>query len=197
MNANMNKLLNTISVALITLLASVLPVSAQDAVGETDALSRTVGLETAAVIVAIDQQTREITLNSGMFQFMVYAPERVINLADINVGDSIVGTYSASVEVELRAPTEAELAEPWKVLEEGALTGEGDDLSVEKARLVRAVVTVAAVDTAKRIVVVTDSRGATHFISDVEPEKLTDLAVAQQIVVVFTESMAVTLEKKS
>jgi hypothetical protein len=197
MNANMNKLVNTISGALITLLLSVVPVSAQEAVGETDALSRTVGLEIEAEIAAVDQQTREITFKSGMFQFSVYVPERVINLADINVGDIIVGTYSASVEVELGSPTEADLAEPWNVLEEGALTGEGDDLGVEKARLVRAVVTVAGVDTARGIVVVTDSRGAVHFISEVEPEKLTGLAVAQQIVVVFTNSMAVTLEKKS
>ncbi len=197
MNINMNNLVNTISGALITLLVSIVPVSAQEAVGETDALSRAVGLEIEAVVVAVDQQTREIALTSGMFQFRVYVPERVINLADLNVGDSIVGSYSASVEIELRSPTEADLAEPWNVLEEGALTGEGDDLGVEKARLVRAVVTVEGVDTARGIVVVTDSRGAAHFISEVEPEKLTGLTVAQQIVVVFTDSMAVTLQKKS
>jgi hypothetical protein len=36
-----------------------------------------------------------------------------------------------------------------------------------------------------------------HFIMEVEPEKLSNLAEGQQIVVVFTEATAVTLEKKS
>ena len=36
-----------------------------------------------------------------------------------------------------------------------------------------------------------------HFITDVEPEKLASLTEGQQVVVVFTEATAVTLEKKS
>ncbi|MCB1703404.1 MAG: hypothetical protein KDI17_01010 [Halioglobus sp.] len=184
-------------IAMLTLLVAALPATAQQSAADSESLGRAVGAELEAEVSAIDTTTREITLSSGMFSFTVYAPEGVVDLAAISVGDRVVGTYSAAVEVELRAPTEAELASPWEVLAEGAVTGDAGNRSVETARLVRAVVTVAALDKAKGLVVVTDSRGFMHFIGDVEPEKLADVAVAQQLVVVFTESMVVSIEKKA
>tara|TARA_R110002124_G_scaffold61822_3_gene169163 strand:- start:15410 stop:15994 length:585 start_codon:yes stop_codon:yes gene_type:complete len=194
MNNAKNVLSHFIHIALITLLVSALPATAEE---DTETLGRTVGAELEADVAAIDTQTREITLSNGMLGFTVYAPEGVVDLANISVGDRVKGTYSASVEVELRAPTEAELAKPWEVLEEGAVTGEADDRAVEAARLVRAVVTIAALDKTKGLVVVTDSRGYMHFIDGVETDKMANLAVSQQVVIVFTESMVVTIEKTS
>ena len=195
MNDKIHKLSGTVGAALLTLLVSVSPVSAQAITGESETLSREVGLETEALVAAVDLKTREVALKSGFFEFTVYAPEGVINLADISVGDSVVGTFSAVVEVELRAPTAAELAEPWAVLEGGSLTGEGKDAVVATARLVRAVVTVSVMDKDKGFLIVKDSRGMQHLIAHVEPEKLTGLSVNDKVVVLFTEAMAVTFEK--
>jgi hypothetical protein len=192
-----NTLFSIFNAALISLLLSATSVIAQDAGGDTETLGRSVGVELDATVASVDAQTREISLSSGIFKFTAYAPENIIDLSEISVGDRVTGTYSASVEAELRAPTDAELAAPWEVLEEGAVGGEGADISVEKVRMVRAVVTISGLDQAKGILVVEDSRGLMHFITGVEPEKMAGLAAAQQVVVVFTESMVVTLEKKS
>lgn len=197
MNDKTQKLSGTIGAILLSLLVSASAVSAQEITGESETLSREVGSEIEAVVTAVDVKTREVALKSGFFQFTVYAPEGVINLEDISVGDSVASAFSAAVEVELRAPTAAELAQPWEVLEEGALTGEGNDVSVEKARLVRAVVAVSVMDKAKGVIIVKDSRGMMHLIAHVEPEKLTDLNVGDKVVVLFTESIAVTFEPKS
>ena len=45
--------------------------------------------------------------------------------------------------------------------------------------------------------VIKDSRGKVHMIGDVEPEKMTGVKVGQTAVIVFTEAMALTLEKKA
>lgn len=108
--------------------------------------------------------------------------------------DRVTGTYFfATLKADLRAPTDEELANPWEVVEEGGASGE----SIDAARLVRAVATVLAIDKTKGAIVITDSRDMTHFIANVEPEKLAALTVGQKVVVVFTEAMAVSLEKKS
>ena len=43
-------------------------------------------------------------------------------------------------------------------------------------------------------VTVLDSRGAAHVITDVEPEKMSNVTLGQSIVLVYTEALAISLE---
>jgi hypothetical protein len=151
-----------------------------------------------AEVTAIDLQTREVTLKgSHGFETTLVAPENVVKLEDVHVGDRVVGTFFAALEGEVRTPTAEELAEPWMVLQGKSVSGDTASPGVDAARVIRAVVTIEALNPDKGVVVVKDSRGKEHFIGGVEPEKMAGVKVGQTAVVVFTEAMALTLEKKA
>jgi len=152
-------------------------------------------LQLEGSIGAIDLQSREISLNVIGMVFTVFVPE-TLDLDNIQVGDKVTVKYFTATELELDDPTAEDLADPWTVVEAGELAEDGGELGVEAARTVRAVVTVLLSDKANERMAVKDSRGMTHFIMNVEPEKLNNLAVGQKIVVVFAEATAVILEKK-
>jgi hypothetical protein len=178
--------------ALITVLVSALPVAAEDAQGQAGAIATAMVIDVDGKVEAVDIKTREIGLGSGIgLRSTVFVPKG-INIDDITVGDHLKGTYVTATETDLRAPpTAEELADPWEVIEESVKTGSAGQESIG----VRAVVTIVAVDTGRGMIVVTDSRAMTHFIANVEAEKLAGLTAGQKVVVEFTEAMALTLEK--
>lgn len=197
----MNYLINMFSkltqTALITLVLLAVSVTAANGDESSDATGRAMAVELEGTVNAIDLKSRDISLTVALgLVFTVFIPES-LELDTIRVGDQVRLKYFAAAEIELRKPTAEEIADPWTVVEEGELAEDGGELSADSARVVRAVVDVVLVDKANERVAVTDSRGMSHFITDVEPEKLASLTEGQQVVVVFTEATAVTLEKKS
>lgn len=148
-----------------------------------------------AVVTDIDLETRQVSLQGPMGNTVTLtAPEQVVKLEDVSVGDTLVATYLASLEGELREPTEEELAEPWVVLEDAALSEEGEQPAVAGARVIRAVCTIEGMNRLLGTVTVLDPRGKAHVIADVEPEKMTGVTLGQTIVLVYSEAIAMTLE---
>lgn len=197
----MNQLMNTFSkithTALITLALLLAPVTAATADEPPETTGGAMAVELEGKVSAIDLQSRDISLTVALgIVFTVFIPES-LELDAISVGDQVRVKYFTAAEIELRKPTAEEIADPWTVIEQGELAEDDGELSADAARVVRAVVNVAIVDKANERIAVKDSRGMAHFIMEVEPEKLSNLAEGQQIVVVFTEATAVTLEKKS
>lgn len=195
---NLLRLFTRVSGAGLLLLAALaLPVTAEEAQKPTETGGRAVAMEIEAEVTAIDLKTREVSLRlPSNFVVTVVAPEKVIKLEDVSVGDRLVGTFFAALEAEVRTPTAEETAEPWKVLEEESVSDEGAQPGIDSARLVRAVVTIEGMNRESGVVVVKDSRGKLHMIGDVAPEKMTGVAIGQTAVIVFTEALALTLEKK-
>lgn len=185
--------------SLLSLVALALPTVAEEAQkGTTEEAGRAVAVQLEAEVAAIDLTTREVSLKTADgFLTTVVAPEKVIKLEELSVGDRLVGTFFAALEAELRAPTAAELAEPWVEVREGAVSNDGTTPGVDAARMVRAVVTIEGVNPDGGVVFFKDSRGKTHFVGGVEPEKMKSVSAGQQVVIVFTEAMALTLEKQS
>jgi hypothetical protein len=197
MNYLMNNFSKNFHAVLITLLLFLAPFSTASAQEESATTGNVMALKIEGVVSAIDLESREISLTVVMgLVFTVFIPESV-DLEGIKVGDKITGMYFTAAEIELREPTAEELADPWVIVEEGELAKDGDELDAGAARVVRAVVTVSIIEKANERIAVTDSRGKTHFLMSVEPEKLAKLAEGQKIVVVFSEATLVTLEKNS
>jgi len=184
---------------LLALVALTLPMFARAEPQKTaEPSGRAIAADIDAEVTAIDLQTREVTLKGAYgFETTLVAPERVVKLEDVHVGDRVVGTFFAALEGEVRTPTAEELAEPWIVLQGKSVSGDTANPGVDAARVIRAVVTIEALNPDKGVVVVKDSRGKEHFIGGVEPEKMAGVKVGQTAVVVFTEAMALTLEKKA
>jgi len=183
---------------LVALVALTLPMFSQAAHHETaETKGRAVVVEMEAEVTAIDLKTREVTVRGpDGTETTFHAPEKLVKLEDASVGDRVVGTFFAALEGEVRTPTAEELAEPWVEMEGKAKSTDTTHPAIESARVIRAVVTIEELNPEAGTVVIKDSRGKVHMIGDVEPEKMTGVKVGQTAVVVFTQAMVLTLEKK-
>ncbi|MEK9808466.1 MAG: hypothetical protein VW983_13250 [Halieaceae bacterium] len=147
-------------------------------------------------IVAIDNETKEVTLQGPEGnQVTVIAQEQVVKLSDLSVGDRVAAEYLASIHGEAREPTEEELANPWVVLEEGVVDEAPEHPAVGVARQIRAVVTIEAIDVDAGFLMIKDSRGKMHTIGGVPRAKLDAIAIGEMAVVVYTEALAIGLQK--
>lgn len=147
-------------------------------------------------IVAIDNETKEVTLEGPEGnQVTVVAQEQVVKLSDLSVGDRVAAEYLASAHAEAREPTEEELSNPWVVLEEGIVDQAPEHPGVGVARHIRAVVTIEAIDIDAGFLMIKDSRGKMHTIGGVPRAKLDAIAVGEMAVVVYSEALAIGLQK--
>jgi hypothetical protein len=200
----MNKRMKTIAqTGMLALVAALLPMTVQadnhESVSSPEEAGtvRAIAVTMEAEVVAIDLETREVSLKSADGNIVtLHSPERVVKLEDISLGDMVVTRYFAALEGEVREPTAEEQAEPWVVLEEEAVSAEGEPAAIGGARIVRAVCTIEGMNRELGIVTIKDSRGKVHMIGDVEPEKMAGVTLGQTVVIVYAEAMALTLEKK-
>ena len=187
-----------IQASVLALMVLALPLAAQAEHHEEDQGSgRAVAVSVEAVVTAIDLETRQISLQGPDGNVVTMTSgEQVVKLEDIKVGDRLVATYVAALEGELREPTAEELAEPWVVVEQGAVSGEGERPAIGGARVIRAVCTIEGINRELGAVTIKDPNGKLHVIGDVEAHKMEGVTLGQTVVVVYTEALALTLEKK-
>ena len=180
--------------AAIALLSS--PVFAEQAAPAEDTV-RVMGVSLEAEVTAIDYKTREVSMRGPQGNIVtITAGDHIGRLEDITVGDSIVTTYIASLEGELRKPTEEELAEPWVEVDGAAKAADDAEPGAMVGRVIRAVCTLEGMNRLLGTITVKDPRGKYHVIGDVEPEKMEGVVLGATLVLVYTEAMAITLEKK-
>ena len=189
-------LFKTLHTSLLAALVLVLPIAAQAAHHEEEeANGRAMALTVEAVVTAIDLETRHVSLQGpGGEIFTVNSPEAAVKLEDIKVGDRVVATYIAALEGELRAPTEEELAEPWVVIEDAAISEDPASPAMGGARVVRAVCTIEGMNRLLGTVVIKDPRGKVHVLADVEAEKMEGVTLGQTVVIIYAEALALSLE---
>ncbi len=153
-------------------------------------------MSVAAEIVAIDMDTRELSLKTPMGEVItVTAGEQVKRLNEFKVGDSVVTTYVASLEGDLRKPTEEELENPWVELDAAGIADMESLPGAAAGRVIQAVCTIEGMNRVLGTVVIMDPRGKLHVIGDVEPEKMEGVTLGETIIVTYTEAIAITLER--
>ncbi|MDA8678414.1 hypothetical protein N9L74_07050 [Luminiphilus sp.] len=157
---------------------------------------RAIVAEVEGEVVAVDLETRELVVRGPGGNFVTLsAREDGVDISQIVPGDTIVADYVASIEAEVRQPTAEELAEPWVVIGEQGNTGADDSVTAAGvARLVRAVCTIEAMDSAGNVTI-KDARGRMHTIGGVEIDKLDNVRLGDSVVVVFTEALVMSLKE--
>lgn len=179
-------------------LALALP--APHALAETKKPAPAVGdeviLTLTATIEALDLATRQITVKGPAGNVYTFPVDPAVKrLGEFKVGDSVVLDYYASLAAELRAPTEAEKAEPLAILGDA---GKADAAAGPKAgayRIIRAVVTIEGLDALTGTATVKGPRGNYVAIKVRDASVLPKLHLGETVVVVYTEAFAVRLEK--
>ena len=207
MSHTMKTLSRAARAGLIALVALTLPMLAQAAhheeaqakpQAEVQTGGRAVAMEAEAEITAVDLKTRQVTLRGpGGNTFTLQSQDKAIALEDVKVGDSVVVTYIAAMESELRVPTAEEVAAPWVELDEEAVSEDATHPGIADMRVIRAVVTVEGMNRVSGTVTVKDSRGMVHIIGDVEPEKMEGVKIGETAVIVFAEAIALTLKHQA
>jgi hypothetical protein len=177
---------------LLTLAAGAVAQEAEEEGGEV----RVAAVQVAAIITEIDHETRELTLQlpGGAFVTLTAGPN-VKRFAEFAAGDAIVTTYVTSLAGEVREPTAEERENPWQELDAAAVAGLELPPGVAGMRVIKAVCTIEGMNRVAGTVMIEDPRGKYHLIGDVEPEKFEGRMLGETIVMVYSEAVALTLEK--
>jgi hypothetical protein len=150
-------------------------------------------VEARATVIAIDAATRTVTVKGDQGVWDVEAGPDVKNFDKIEVGDVIALTYTMSVAAHIAAPGEA--APGVKDVVQTLPAGEGER---KVGREVTASLKVDAVDAAANKVTLSNASGRTRTVDVVNPqvqERLKTLKPGDVVVVTYTESLAIKLEK--
>ena len=186
-----------ISLVLGALLLCSAPAFAQQAQQSTDApRSMQQSVEATATISAIDKASRAVTLklDDGTTTEIVAGPD-VQRFDEFAVGDKVHARYTISVTSELRAPTEAEKADPLVVVEGGARAPTDAAPAAGAGRMIRVVATIEALDREKNTVTLKGPNGNSMTIEVADPSVLEKPKVGDTVVVTLAESVALSLEK--
>jgi len=147
-------------------------------------------------VTEINAETREITLmgSDGGLVTMT-AGEEVERFNEIAIDDVIKFEYYTYLKAEFRDPTPEEVAEPVQMIAEAGKAPEGVDPAAAVGAVVKAVVTIEALNRPFMVATVSGPNG--NYVSiPMEDEKLmTELHIGEVLILTYAEAVAVGLEK--
>jgi hypothetical protein len=150
-------------------------------------------VEKRATITAIDPASRSVTLKGEKGEFEVEVAPEVKNFDQLKVGDVVVATYTESIAVRMAAPGESPPA-----VGGGVTATPMDKGKATIGREVTASLKVEAVDAAANTVTLSGPGGEKRTVDVVDPkirERLKTVKPGDVVVVTYTESLAMRLEK--
>lgn len=157
---------------------------------------RYIVVEMQGTVTAINPETREITLmgTDGGLQ-TITAGEAVERFDEIAVNDILKFEYLTYLKAEFRAPTPEEVEEPLQVMAEAGKAPEGMDPAGVIGAVVKAVVTIEALNRPYMMATVSGPAGNYVSIPMEDEELMTELRIGQVLILTYAEAMAIALEK--
>lgn len=147
-------------------------------------------------VTEINADTREITLmgSDGGLVTMT-AGDDVERFDEIAVDDVIKFDYFTYIKAEFREPTPEEVAEPVQMIAEAGKAPEGVDPAAAVGAVIKAVVTIEALNRPFMVATVSGPNG--NYVSiPMEDEKLmTELRIGEVLILTYAEAVAIGLEK--
>ena len=172
---------------------------AQDTAANTNApMGRMVAqlVTVTAQVEAINPATREVTLKGPSGDEVTFtAGPQVKRLDEVQVGDFIRADYYISIAAEVRKPTAAEKQHPLVILDAAGKAPADLPPAAGVVRKFKVVTTIEALDRRTETVTVKGPLGHYFTARVADPERLTKVHIGQTIVIVYTEAIAISLEK--
>ncbi len=140
-------------------------------------------------VTKIDTATRTVTLKNKDGETSIVAGPEVKNFAEIKVGDRFDVVYELAVAIELvkvknpGAPSE-------QVTTSTTTAPQGDKPGMVTTNVITAVANVDAIDTVKSTVSLKGPQGNTFVVKVKNPDLMKDIAVNDQVKVVYSEAIA-------
>ena len=140
-------------------------------------------------VTKIDAATRTVTLKNKDGETSIVAGPEVKNFAQIKVGDHFDVVYELAVAIELvKVKNPGVTGE--QVTTSTATAPQGDKPGMITTNTVTATANVEAIDAAKNIVSLKGPQGNIFKVKVQNPDLLKDIAVNDQVKVVYTEAIA-------
>jgi hypothetical protein len=168
------------------------PMAAKAPMGRKDAVLLTV----TASVEAVDPAKREITLKGPLGNSTTFSVDpRVKRLDEVKVGDFVRADYYISMVAELRKPTAEEAKHPLEVMEAESKAPVTEAPAGGEVRRFKVVTTIEGLDRPTQTVTVKGPRGNYLTARVADPSRLTKVHIGDNIVITYTEALAVSLEK--
>ena len=140
-------------------------------------------------VTKIDAATRTVTLKNKDGETSIVAGPEVKNFAEIKVGDHFDVVYELAVAIELvKVKNPGVTGE--QVTTSTATAPQGDKPGMITTNTVTATASVEAVDTTKNVVSLKGPQGNIFKVKVQNPDLMKDIAVNDQVKVVYTEAIA-------
>jgi len=152
--------------------------------------------EIDAKVQEIDLASRKVTLmglNGNLIT--VIAGNDVKRLDEIKVGDIVAVEYATYISAEIRKPTAAEESEPLVIVADAGKAPAGKPPGAKVGAIVQAVVSIEIINRPFSTVTVKGPRGNYVTIPVENKELLKAVTVGQRIVMIYAESVAISLIK--
>ena len=174
------------------LFAQETPMAKDAPLGRLEALHATLTAE----VTAINPATREVTLKGPQGnEVTVTASDVVKRLDEVKVGDFVRADYLVSVAAELRPPTAEEAKHPLVIMGVGERAAADSAPAGGVARRFKVVTTIEVLDRPAQTVTVKGPLGRYFTARVADPARLTQAHIGDTIVIVYTEALAISLEK--
>ena len=163
-----------------------------DPMGRKEAVLVTV----TASVEAIDLANREVTLKGPLGNTVTFTvDQRVKRLDEVKVGDLVRADYFVSVAAEVRKPTREEKKHPLVVLDAAGKAPPGTSPAAGGLRRFKVVTTIEGLDRPTQTVTLKGPRGNYLTVRVADSSRLTKVHIGENVVVTYTEALAVSLEK--
>ncbi|MBU3560180.1 hypothetical protein [Polynucleobacter hallstattensis] len=140
-------------------------------------------------VINIDAATRTVTLKNQDGESTIVAGPEVKNFAEIKVGDRFDVVYELAVAVELvKVKNPGVTGE--QVTTTTATAPQGDKPGMITTNTITATANIEAIDAAKNIVSLKGPQGNVFKVKVQNPDLMKDIAVNDQVKVVYTEAIA-------
>jgi len=150
----------------------------------------------SAEVSAIDLAKREVTLKGPQGnEVTLTAGEAVKRLDQVKVGDFVRVDYLVSVAAELRPPTPEEAQHPLVIMDAAGRAAADSAPAGGVARQFKVVTTIEALNRPEQTITVKGPLGHSLTARVADPDILTKFHIGDTIVIVYTEALALSLDK--
>ena len=175
-----------------TLLAQESPAPQNPPMGRVAAMHARLSAE----VTAVDLAKREVTLKGPQGNEVTVTVSPVVKrLDEVKVGDFVRVDYLVSAVAELRKPTAEEAAHPLEIMDVAGRAGADAAPAGGVARQFKVVTTIEALNRPEQTVTVKGPLGRYLTAHVADPERLTKVHIGETIVIVYTEALALSLDK--
>ncbi len=160
--------------------------------GRTETMHATMSAE----VTAINPVSREVTLKGPQGdEVTLVAGDAIKRLDEVKVGDFVRVDYLVSVAAEVRPPTPEEAQHPLVIMDAAGRAPAEAAPAGGVARQFKVVTTIEALDRRNETVTVKGPMGRYLTARVADPDRLTQVHIGETIVIVYTEAVALSLDK--